>query len=66
MVLIGWASNVLRRGSAYIPHRTKGEWQVFERKQAPVNYWGFVTFLLVWSALMTAGAVALALGINFG
>lgn len=60
VALVGWASNVLRRGSAYIPHRTKGEWQVLERRQSPVNYWGFVTFLLLWSALMAAGAVALA------
>jgi hypothetical protein len=60
--IFGWATNVLRRGSAYIPHRTKGEWQIFSRKQAPINYWGFVTFLLFWSALMAAGAIRLIFG----
>jgi hypothetical protein len=65
LALIGWTANVLRRGSAYIPHRTKSEWHVFNRKHAPLNYWGFVTFLLLWSALMAAGAVALALGSDF-
>jgi hypothetical protein len=60
LALLGWATNIIRRGSVYLPHRTKGEWQVFLKTENPVNYWGFLVFIVLWATLMGVGAVLVA------